>query len=118
MSYFEEVEFELREDPAVKKAPKADIEFVDRPKLAAVIEAIESEFEKIRSGDSDLTRYAINPGRFASPVASSLTSLKDGPSFKAMRQFLQATEQDLGFKAKEHFKGLLADTIKKEQDSE
>lgn len=117
MSYFEEVEFELRENPAVKTTPK-DIEFVDQPKLAAVIEEIEKEFELIRTGDSDLCHYAINPGRFASPVASALTGLKNKPSFKAMREFLQVAEQDLGAKAREHFKGLLAGTIKKEQDSE
>jgi hypothetical protein len=118
MSYFEEVEFELRDDPAVKKAPKKDIEFVDQPKLKAVIEEIEAEFEKIRTGNSDLTHYAINPGRFASPVASALTGLKNRPSFKAMRQFLQVAEQDLGFKAREHFKGLLAGTIKTETPNE
>lgn len=116
MSYFEEVEFELREDPAVKKAPKKDIEYVDQPKLDAVVVKIEEEFELIRVGASDLTHYAINPGRFASPVASALTGLKNKPSFKAMRHFLQVAEQDLGVKARDHFKGLLAGTIKESTD--
>ena len=115
-NYFTEVEFELRDDPSVKKAPKKDIEFVDQPKLEAVIEKIEEEFERIRTGASDLTHYAINPGRFASPVASALTTLKNRPSFKAMREFLQVAEQDLGAKAKEHFKSLLAGTIKENND--
>ncbi len=118
-NYFEETEFELREDPTIQKKPKEDIEQIDEEKLKLAIKEIRKQFEMCADGSSDLVHYATSPGRFASPVASALTALERKPTFKAMREFLQVAEQDLGNKAKEYFKGLLALAIKiKEKNDE
>jgi hypothetical protein len=116
-NYFNEVEFELREDPSIKPEPPKDIDQIDKDKLKTVIEEIREEFKLIASGESELTHYAIDPGRFASPVSNRLDVLAQSPSFDNMRRFLQAARQDLGAAASDHFKSLLSGTIK-EADNE
>lgn len=108
--YFEEVEFEVSKSPGSPKRP----ETVIRPnaeKLKEALTQIDADLEGIRTGDSDLTRYAIDNGTFGSPVGNALKRLRGDPTIENIRAFVQLTGQDLGGKAQAHFKKILTTTL-------
>ncbi|MCI0561344.1 MAG: hypothetical protein MN733_22895, partial [Nitrososphaera sp.] len=60
--FFEPVEFELDPDPGLPAPPPPPVKY-DKEKVKVACEKIRQEFERIRTGTSDLTSYAIDPGR-------------------------------------------------------
>lgn len=104
--FFEEVEFKLGEDPGLPKPPPPATVY-NPGKVKEAVEAIRQEFERIRTGTSDLCTYAIDPGRFANPVGENLKRFEFDPSDKTLAGFLQITKQDLGTRAAIHFMGLI-----------
>ena len=109
MSYFEELEFEIEDHREKPKVIQTLI--VKDDLLKPVIDEIEQEMTKIRLGTSELTHYAIDPGRFGSPVGEALKRLKADPSPNTVKDFITLAKQDLGAKAADRFSALLVKTI-------
>jgi hypothetical protein len=109
-SYFEEVEFEVSESPIATSRPTTKI--VPNPdKLAMAVIQIYKDFEGIKNGTSDLVHYAVDNGNFGSPAGNALKRIEANPSVETIKAFVQLAGQDLGGKAQEHFRQLLASTL-------
>lgn len=107
--YFKEVKFERSEDPGRPK--KSKVIAPNPEKFNEAVAEIEVAFREIKSGESDLTAYAIDNGTFGSPVGNCFKTLKSNPSVENIKRFVQITRQDLGGKAADHFKSILRRTI-------
>lgn len=107
--FFEEVEFELGTDPGLPPPPPPATVY-NPDKVKAACASIRQEFERIRTGTSDLCHYAFDPGRFANPVGENLKRFETDPTEKALAGFLQIVKQDIGTRAAIHFMGLLEAT--------
>lgn len=108
--YFKEVEFEVSESPIATQRP----ELVVKPnseKIMVVLDQISVEMDKIKSGDSEFTHYAIDSGAFGSPVGNAFKRLQADQSVENIRAFVQLAGQDLGGMAQAHFKKMLASTL-------
>lgn len=116
MSYFKEIELELPKDP--NEQPKPKIMRFDKPAVEAAVDTILKEFELIRTGKSDLTTYAIDPGRFGFPAMSGLTQFQKNPTKDNLMGFIGVTKQTLGNKAAQAWILLLAKTIIEENTDE
>lgn len=104
--FFEPVEFELGTDPGLPEPPKP-VATYNRDKVKEAVDAIRQEFERIRTGTSDLCHYAFDPGRFANPCGENLKRFESDPSDKTMAGFLQIVKQDIGTRAAIHFMELM-----------
>ena len=108
--YFEEVEFEVTASPIAPVRPKTEIR-VNPELIAVAIEEIKTEFAKIKTGDSDLTHYAVDNTTFGSPVGNALKRLETHPSVETIKAFVQLAGQDLGGMAQIHFRKVLGRTL-------
>jgi len=106
---FEPVEFELGQDPGLPPPPPPIAKF-DKEKVKEAVKTIQQEFERIRTGTSDLSHYAFDPGRFANPVGENLKRFEADPTEKVLEGFIQLVKQDIGMKAAIYFLGLLENT--------
>lgn len=113
--YFTEVEFEISKSPGSPVRPEKVLR-ANPEKMETAIESIEVEMERIRSGDSKHTHYAINTGSFGSPVGNGLKRMKAEPSIENIRGFVQLVGQDLGVAAQTYFKKLLTATLEEVQN--
>lgn len=100
--FFEPVEFELGEDPGKPTPPKPAVTF-NPDKVKEVVAEIRKEFERIRTGTSELCHYAFDPGRFANPLGENLKRFETDPTEKTMAGFLQIAKQDVGLRAAVHW---------------
>jgi len=109
---FEEVEFELGVDPGLPApAPPAPVFNPDKVKEA--VAEIEKEFNRIKTGTSDLCHYAVDHGRFANPVGENLKRFAGDPTKKTLEGFIQVVKQDIGMRAAIRFLTLLESTKEK-----
>ena len=104
--FFEEVEFELGTDPGLPTPPPPKTVY-NPDKVKNAVEAIRQEFERIRTGTSDLCSYAFDPGRFANPCGENLKRFEQDPTDKTMAGFLQIVKQDIGTRAAIRFMELM-----------
>jgi hypothetical protein len=117
MSYFKEVEFELPKDPGENKKAPVDPKF-NKERLDKAVAEIKAEFEKIRTGDSKLTTYAIEPGGFGFPAMHRLTIFHKDPTPENYQGFLEIAKQDLTRSAAIHFMELLKEAQEGLEDVE
>jgi hypothetical protein len=115
--YFKEVEFGMPEDPGENKSKPKGPKF-NKERLDKAVAEIKTEFEKIRSGDSKLTTYAIEPGGFGFPSVHRLTMLHKDPTPENYQGFLEIAKQDLSRKAAIHFMELLKEAQEGVEDVE
>lgn len=108
--YFEEVKFEVTASPIAPVRPETEIR-VNPELIALAIEDIKAEFAKIKTGDSNLTHYAVDNTTFGSPVGNALKRLEANPSVETIKAFVQLAGQDLGGMAQTHFRKLLGKTL-------
>ena len=101
------------EDPDKPVAPKKEVTF-NKVKLEAVYLNIDKELEKIKTGQSDLTAYAINPGSFSYPAISKLKVFKANPTEDTLKDLVKLFKQDLGLRVSTHFSALLNSCIEEE----
>jgi len=109
MSYFTPVEFNESNDPGAPVKPVTTTKFNDG-KIKTAIEQIEAELEKVRTGKSEHTSYAIEPGRFGFPLVITLRIFQTDPTEKTYQGALQIAAQDLGAKFAEFVKITLDET--------
>ena len=110
--YFQEVEFEIGQDPGEPPPPPPTPTYnPDKVKVAG--QKIREEFEKIRMGVSDLCTYAFDPGRFANPVGENLRRFELAPSEQTMAGFLQVVKQDIGLRAAVRFMEMIEEAKEK-----
>jgi len=107
--FFTPEEFELGQDPGLPPPPPPVVKF-NKEKVKTVVAEIQQEFERIRTGTSDLCHYAFDPGRFANPVGENLKRFEADPTEKTLTGFIQLVKQDIGLRAAVHFLGLLEAT--------
>jgi len=106
--YFNEVEFEMLEDPGAPKKKEVKASF-DPEKLKLAIVEIRAEFDRIADGTSKLTAYPINPGGFGFPAQNRLKMLEADPNQENYKAFLELAKQDLGQRVAIYCMGLLKD---------
>ena len=104
--FFKPVEFKEPPSPADNR-PKTKVVW-DEEKLQAAFKLIKKELEKIRSGTSEFTTYAIEPSSFGFPAANQLKIFLSDPSDKLFDHFKQIARQDWGKRAGDHFAALLS----------
>lgn len=102
--FFKELEFDLPESPA---EPKPSEVVWDKVKLEKAFKQITQEVEKIKSGTSEYTTYAINPGSFGFPAINSVKIFVENPSDRAFKGIHDICKQDLGARAGDFFYRLL-----------
>lgn len=110
MSYFKEVEFELPPDPGLPKPESKKVEF-NKEKLEEVHKRILQEFEKIRTGTSEYTHYAIDTRNFSFPAGNQLKIFIANPTIKTLAGFIELAKQDLGLRAANAFADWLKETV-------
>ena len=69
------------------------------------LDEIQAEMDRIRTGASDLTRYAIQDSGLI--VINGFQRMKDRFTDRNVNEFLMLAGQDYGFQAREHFEKLL-----------
>jgi hypothetical protein len=108
--FFNEVEFEDTLSPADPR-PETVVEW-DKDKLETAYECIKLEIEKIKSGTSELTHYAINPSKFGFPFANVIKIFMADPTDKAFEGIESIVRQDLGAKAGTSFTAMIREARK------
>lgn len=111
-NYYTKIKFEMPKDPGEPTPAKPGLKF-DAEKLKEAVNRIRQEFEKIRTGQSNLCTYAIDPRNFSFPAGNRLTMLEENPNQENFDGFIQIAKQDLGYRAAVAFTGWLLESLEK-----
>jgi len=98
--YFQPVEFEIPKDPDL---PRQTTTIWHADKVAAAAAEIKAEVGRIKSGTSQYSTYAVDPGRFGFPAINALNAFVQNPTDKLLKNFEDTANSTFGARAGRDF---------------
>lgn len=103
--YFKPVKF--NENKQNKSKVKSTPKFPNKKKFTKAINLIRQEFEKIATGTSEYSHYAIVMKDDQGPATVTLAKFEATPTIENMKEFLDIAEQEFGLRVKKFFEETL-----------
>jgi len=98
--YFQPIDFKVTPNPELPKQTKV---VWDSEKLKAAHEQILADIEKIKTGTSQYSAYAVDPGRFGFPAVNALAKFIQSPDDRLLKTFEDTAKSTFGARAGNDF---------------
>ena len=106
--FFTPVEFVVPTDPSLPKPTKT---VWNTEKLAQAEKEIKEEVESLKSGTSQYSVYAIDPGRFGFPAINALNKFIQSPNDRTLKSFEDSANSTFGTRAGKAFTDKLREAM-------